>query len=156
MREENRRERMTLCNYPTSECKSGCCSWAKCWLCLAKAGEKKGLARTGYTVSNLFQLYRKKWGSSGFLCSHNDLETFCSCIPGDKSLHDITAPKSTEKIPTLLLWHLYQSEMQDWAWWHATDGTHSGVLSYTVALPWGLLTTHHGLGLKSCLSANTT
>ena len=40
MREKNRRDRVTLCNYPTSECESGCCHWAGCHLCSAEPGRE--------------------------------------------------------------------------------------------------------------------
>lgn len=103
---------------------------------------------------SLMSLYRKKRGSSDVLCSHHNLETLCSCVPGNESLHDITAPKSTEKIPTLLLWDCTSlkcgTEPDGMLQMGPTMEFLEQSSPHTVPLPWRIPTTHHGLGLRSC------
>lgn len=55
---------MTLCNYPTSECESGCCSWAGCCLCLAKARKKMEMwdCQEQGTLSLICLNYKEKNG----------------------------------------------------------------------------------------------
>lgn len=128
MTEENGREHMTLCNYPTSECESSCCSWAKCSLCLAKAWKKMEMwdCQEQGTLYLIHLNYKEKNGDPVISCAPTmTWRPSVHAIPGDENLHDTT--KSIENIPSLFLWDLYWSEMQDWAWWHASDRTHSGV-----------------------------